>query len=68
MSIQRAPVVGDPIDESVSVPSANEGLARLVDFIQASGDFEVSWKPGFAIRSPVIVRRKDWEWDERPRH
>lgn len=68
VGIKRAPVMSDPIDEPVGVPGTNEGLTRFVDFTQASGDLEVTGETGFAIRSPVTVRRKDREWDERPRH
>lgn len=47
MGIQRAPVVGDPVDEPVGVPGTNERLALNVDFAQACGDLKVAGETGY---------------------
>ena len=51
VGVQRAPVVGNPVDEPVGVPGTNERLAQIADFAQACGDLEVAGETGSAFRA-----------------
>lgn len=44
MRSRRVPVVGDPIDKAIRVPSTDEGLTRDVELVQAGQDLEVTGK------------------------